>query len=142
MLNVNAQCNNVQIPSEQDSLTDGSLPLSLRVSRGSAFALWSLSKSRRNKVAIKRAGGLPLLARLVKMKQSSILIPVIGTLQAGYEWMKNKFCVNIFSPHQECASERSYCLAMQSEGMIEDLVQNLLSSNPQLKMLCASAIFR
>ena len=57
------------------------------------------------------------------MRQSSILIPVIGTLQ-------------------ECASEKSYCLAMQSEGMIEDLVRNLSSSNQQLKMLCASAIFR
>lgn len=31
---------------------------------------------------------------------------------------------------------------MQSEGMIEDLVKNLSSGNPQLKMLCASAIFR
>ena len=31
---------------------------------------------------------------------------------------------------------------MQNEGMIEDLVRNLSHSNPQLKMLCASAIFR
>ena len=31
---------------------------------------------------------------------------------------------------------------MQNEGMIEDLVHNLTHSNPQLKMLCASAIFR
>jgi len=31
---------------------------------------------------------------------------------------------------------------MQSEGMIEDLVRNLLTSSPKLKMLCASAIFR
>ena len=43
---------------------------------------------------------------------------------------------------KECASERSYCLAMQNEGMIEDLVRNLSSPNPKLKMLCASAIFR
>ncbi len=43
---------------------------------------------------------------------------------------------------QECASEKSYCLAMQSEGMIEDLVRNLSSTNSQLKMLSASAIFR
>ena len=45
-------------------------------------------------------------------------------------------------PCQECASEKSYCLAMQSEGMIEDLVRHLSSQNQQLKMLCASAIFR
>jgi hypothetical protein len=47
-----------------------------------------------------------------------------------------------FSP-QECASEKAYCLAiMQSEGMIADLVRNLGTSSPKLKMLCASAIFR
>ena len=34
-------------------------------------------------MAIKRAGGLPLLARLVKMRQASILVPVIGTLQVN-----------------------------------------------------------
>ena len=55
------------------------------MARGSAYALWSLSKSRRNKLCIKRAGGLPLLARLVKMKHPSLLIPVIGTLQVRLE---------------------------------------------------------
>ena len=44
---------------------------------------------------------------------------------------------------QECASEKAYCLAiMQSEGMIADLVRNLDTDSPKLKMLCASAIFR
>ena len=40
-------------------------------------------------MAIKRAGGLPLLARLVKMKQASILVPVIGTLQVLGEMESN-----------------------------------------------------
>ena len=31
---------------------------------------------------------------------------------------------------------------MQSEGMIADLVWNLKTHSPQLKMLCAYAIFR
>ena len=70
-----------QLPADVDSALDTGLPICLRVARGSAFALWSLSKSKRNKLCIKKAGGLPLLARLVKMKQASILIPVIGTLQ-------------------------------------------------------------
>ncbi len=60
---------------------DAALPLPVRVARSSAYALWSLSKSRRNKLAIKRAGGLPLLAKLVKLRTTSILVPVIGTLQ-------------------------------------------------------------
>ena len=67
-----------------DTALDTGLPISLRVARGSAFALWSLSKSKKNKLCIKKAGGLPLLARLVKMRQASILIPVIGTLQVGH----------------------------------------------------------
>jgi hypothetical protein len=37
--------------------------------------------------------------------------------------------LNTFDHFQECASERSYCLAMQSEGMIEDLVRNLVNHN-------------
>lgn len=53
----------------------------IQVARGAAYALWSLSKSTRNKQKIKKAGGLPLLAKLSKMRHTSILIPVIGTLQ-------------------------------------------------------------
>ena len=88
-----------------------------------AHALWALSKSKRNKAVIRRAGGLPLIAKLVKVRHTSILIPVIGTLQ-------------------ECASEKAYCLAiMQSEGMIADLVRNLGTESPKLKMLCASAMY-
>ena len=103
---------------------DSDLTLAIKVARGAAHALWALSKSKRNKAVIKRAGGLPLLAKLVKMRHISILIPVIGTLQ-------------------ECASEKAYCLAiMQSEGMIADLVKHLGTDSHKLKMLCASAIFR
>ena len=102
---------------------DDDLPLPVKVARGSAFALWSLSKSERNKAVIKKSGGLPLLAGLVRMKQTSILIPVIGTLQ-------------------ECATDQSYRQTMQSECLMEDLVANLRTASPQLKMLCAKAIFR
>ena len=47
-----------------------------------------------------------------------------------------------FVAFQECASEKSYCLAMQKEGLMEDLVKYLNTSSEQLKMLCANAIFR
>ena len=40
------------------------------------------------------------------------------------------------------ASEKSYCIAMQNEGLMEDLVRHLSTSSEQLKMLCANAIFR
>lgn len=72
---------------------------------------------------MRKAGAIPLLARLLKSKHESMLIPVVGTLQ-------------------ECASEPSYRLAIRTEGMIEDLVTNLKSDNAELQMHCASAIFK
>ncbi|XP_053569874.1 outer dynein arm-docking complex subunit 2 isoform X2 [Bombina bombina] len=93
------------------------------VARCGALALWSCSKSTKNKDAIRKAGGIPLLARLLKSPHSNMLIPVVGTLQ-------------------ECASEPSYRLAIKTEKMIEDLVKNLSSENQELQMHCASAIFK
>ncbi|KAA0725194.1 Armadillo repeat-containing protein 4 [Triplophysa tibetana] len=95
----------------------------MEVARCGALALWSCSKSTRNKEAIRRAGGIPLLARLLRSPQKNMLIPAVGTLQ-------------------ECASERSYRIAIQTEGMIKDLVKNLSSDNQELQMHCASAIFK
>ncbi|NXK93386.1 ARMC4 protein, partial [Formicarius rufipectus] len=91
--------------------------------RCGALALWSCSKSTKTKKAIRKAGGIPLLARWLKCSDANILIPVVGTLQ-------------------ECASEPSYRLAIRTEGMIEDLVKNLSSQHEELQMLCASAIFK
>uniref|UniRef100_W5KDL5 Outer dynein arm docking complex subunit 2 n=1 Tax=Astyanax mexicanus TaxID=7994 RepID=W5KDL5_ASTMX len=95
----------------------------VEVARCGALALWSCSKSTRNKEAIRKAGGIPLLARLLKSPQKNMLIPVVGTLQ-------------------ECASESSYRIAIQTEGMIKDLVKNLNCDNQELQMHCASAIFK
>ena len=102
---------------------DGELSLDMKVARGGTYALWSLCKSKRNRLLIKKAGGFPLLARLIKSKNISLLIPVIGTLQ-------------------ECAAEKSYCMAIQAEGMVEDFVSNLLNDNMELRKHCASAIFK
>ncbi|XP_077997290.1 outer dynein arm-docking complex subunit 2-like isoform X2 [Glandiceps talaboti] len=93
------------------------------VARCGALALWSCSKSTKNKHAIRKAGGIPLLAKLLKSPHENMLIPVVGTLQ-------------------ECASEQSYRLAIRTEGMIEDLVKNLNSEDPELQMHCASSIFK
>ncbi|XP_031728280.1 armadillo repeat-containing protein 4 isoform X1 [Anarrhichthys ocellatus] len=95
----------------------------VEVARCGALALWSCSKSTKNKEAIRKAGGVFLLGRLLKSRHEDMLIPVVGTLQ-------------------ECASEESYRVAIQTEGMIKDLVQNLRSDNDELQMHCASAIFK
>lgn len=99
------------------------MQLSVEVARCGALALWSCSKSKKNKEAMRKAGAIPLLAKLLKSEHEDMLIPVVGTLQ-------------------ECASEPSYGLAIRTEGMIEDLVKNLKSSNSELQMHCASAIFK
>ncbi|NWY18317.1 ARMC4 protein, partial [Aphelocoma coerulescens] len=91
--------------------------------RCGALALWSCSKSTKNKKAIRKAGGIPLLARWLKCSHTNILIPIVGTLQ-------------------ECASEPSYRLAIRTEGMIENLVKNLSCEHEELQMHCASAIFK
>uniref|UniRef100_A0A3P9D9C7 Outer dynein arm docking complex subunit 2 n=1 Tax=Maylandia zebra TaxID=106582 RepID=A0A3P9D9C7_9CICH len=88
-----------------------------------ALALWSCSRSTKNKKAIRKAGGIPLLGRLLKSPLQKMLIPVVGTLQ-------------------ECASEESYRNDIQTLGMIKDLVRNLSSDNDELQMHCASAIFK
>jgi len=51
------------------------------VARSGALALWSCSKSERNKLAMRRAGVIPLLAKLLKSNKPDMLIPVVGTLQ-------------------------------------------------------------
>ncbi|NXD64065.1 ARMC4 protein, partial [Eolophus roseicapillus] len=93
------------------------------MARCGALALWSCSKSTKNKAAIHKAGGIPLLARWLKCSHANILTPVVGTLQ-------------------ECASMPSYRLAIKTEGMIEYLVKNLSSEHVELQMHCASAIFK
>lgn len=53
----------------------------MEVARCGALALWSCSKSYANKEAIRRAGGILLLAGLLKTSHENMLIPVVGTLQ-------------------------------------------------------------
>lgn len=53
----------------------------VEVARCGALALWSCSKTTRNKEAIRQAGGIPLLGRLLKSPHKNMLIPVVGTLQ-------------------------------------------------------------
>lgn len=62
----------------------------VEVARSGALALWSCSKSTKNKQAMRRAGAIPLLAKLLKSTHENMLIPVVGTLQ-------------------ECATEVSAC---------------------------------
>jgi len=106
-----------------NSCNKSELNKNIEEARCAALALWSLSKSKKNKHEMRRFGVIPLLAYLLKSPHESIWIPVVGTLQ-------------------ECASEPSYRLAIRTEDMIEDLVKNLKSSNQELEIHCANAMFK
>ncbi|XP_051910951.1 outer dynein arm-docking complex subunit 2 isoform X1 [Hippocampus zosterae] len=95
----------------------------VEVARFGVLALWSCSRSPKNKEAIHKAGGIPLLGRLLKSPQMNMLIPVVGILQ-------------------NCADEESCKDAIQTEGMIKDLVQNLGIDNAELRIHCANVIFK
>jgi len=97
--------------------------MDMEVARCGALALLSCSKSSKNKRAMKRAGIIPLLAKLLKSENEAMLVPVVGTLQ-------------------ECASELSYRMAIRKEGMIPHLVKNLSSESNELQTYCAAAIFK
>ncbi|KAL0278817.1 UNVERIFIED_CONTAM: hypothetical protein PYX00_000515 [Menopon gallinae] len=95
----------------------------VEVAQGGARALWSLSKSRRNREVMRKSGLVKLLAKLLKSCHSEVIVPIMGTIQ-------------------QCASEAAYQLAIQTEGMIGELVRHLQSDSIELKMHCASAIFK
>ena len=53
----------------------------IEVARAGALALWSLSRSNRNKQAMERAGVIPLLAKLLKSSNENMLVPVGGIIE-------------------------------------------------------------
>ena len=55
--------------------------LDMEVSRCAALALWSCSKSSNNRTAIYKAGSVPLLAKLIRVGQEDMLIPIVGLMQ-------------------------------------------------------------
>ncbi|VDL62020.1 unnamed protein product [Hymenolepis diminuta] len=73
----------------------------LEVARCGALALWSCSKSARARMAMKKAGVISLLARLLKSTYEALLIPVIGILEecASEVSLKNFKSTFLFKLH-------------------------------------------
>jgi armadillo repeat-containing protein 4 len=63
------------------SMNQVELTKDIEVARCGALALWSLSKSKKNKNEMRHSGVIPLLAALLKSPHESMCIPVVGTLQ-------------------------------------------------------------
>ena len=70
------------------------------VARSGALALWSCSKSQRNKEAMRKAGAIPLLAKLLKSTHEDMLIPVVGTLQECATEVCIKLCYCMYQSKQ------------------------------------------
>ena len=51
------------------------------VARAGAKALWSISQSRKNREAMRKAGCVKLIARLLKSIHGDVVVPIMGTLQ-------------------------------------------------------------
>jgi hypothetical protein len=66
-------------PSTHASTSDNAK--NIEVARAGALALWSLSHSSRNKHAMQRAGVIPLLAKLLKTSNESMLVPIGGIIE-------------------------------------------------------------
>jgi armadillo repeat-containing protein 4 len=66
-------------PMSTDTVTDD--PKNISVARAGALALWSLSRSNRNKLAMERAGIIALLAKLLTSSNETMLVPICGIIE-------------------------------------------------------------
>jgi armadillo repeat-containing protein 4 len=76
-----ALLDNMKTNAHHSSYSHAELNKDIEVARCGALALWSLSKSKKNKHEMRRSGVIPLLASLIKSRHESMCIPVVGTLQ-------------------------------------------------------------
>lgn len=93
------------------------------VARCGATALWSCSKSGKNKARILQAGAVPLLAQLLQSDNIGLLVPVVGVLE-------------------ECASDPTYRDLIRQKRMVPFLVSHLSKDNKTLQAHSAMAIFK
>lgn len=119
LIDVNEKCLNT--PWDQLSADEQEI---VNIAKGGARALWSLSRSRKNRAVMRKSGVVFLLAKLLKSVHLEVIIPTIGTIQ-------------------ECAGDPSYQLAIQTEDMIKDIVRHLSTiSSHELRRYSAAAIFK
>ncbi|KAG5899923.1 hypothetical protein JTB14_002474 [Gonioctena quinquepunctata] len=107
----------------KDQLTPDDQEL-VNIAKAAARALWSVSKSKKNIQVMMKSGSVPLLARLLRSVHMDVVIPTVGTIS-------------------QCASDPNYQLAIQTEGMIKDIVRHLSADEyPALRRYCAETIFK
>ncbi len=86
------------------------------VARCGALALWSCTKSSKNRSALVRAGGVPLLAQLLKSQNTPLLVPVVSIIEV-------------------CAEDPAFRELVRTANMIPDIVRSIDSSDPSLQVM-------
>ncbi|RZC38238.1 hypothetical protein BDFB_010172, partial [Asbolus verrucosus] len=95
----------------------------VNIAKAAAKALWSVSRSKKNIQVMMKSGSVPLLAKLLRSVHMDVIVPTVGTIS-------------------QCANDPSYQLAIQTEGMVKDIVQHLSAEDPSLRRHCAETIFK
>ncbi|XP_076253243.1 armadillo repeat-containing protein gudu isoform X2 [Rhynchophorus ferrugineus] len=116
-------CNETYLKTPKEQLVENDIEL-VDIVKAAARALWSVSKSKKNVQVMMKSGSVPLLAKLLRSVHMDVVIPTIGTIS-------------------QCANDPSYQLAIQTEGMIRDIVRHLSADEyPELRRFCAETIFK
>nr|CAI5868095.1 unnamed protein product [Callosobruchus analis] len=96
----------------------------VNMAKAATRALWAISRSSKNIQVMMKSGSVPLLARLLRSIHMDVVVPAVGTIS-------------------QCADDPGYQLAIQTEGMIRDIVKHLSTEeNPMLRRYCAETIFK
>ncbi|KAL3267886.1 hypothetical protein HHI36_007026 [Cryptolaemus montrouzieri] len=94
------------------------------IAEAAAKGLWSASKSKKNMMVMMKAGSVSLLAKLIGSVHMDVVKAAMGTLS-------------------QCVVEPGFQLAVQTEGMVKNIVKHLLNENDiELKTHCCSTIFQ
>ncbi|CAG9864036.1 unnamed protein product [Phyllotreta striolata] len=96
----------------------------VNVARAAARALWSVSKSNKNIHEMLKFGVITLLARLIRSDHMDVVVPAVATIS-------------------QCAHNPHYQLAIQTEGMVKDIVRHVFREDqPELIGYCATTIYK
>ncbi|TGZ64445.1 hypothetical protein CRM22_006370 [Opisthorchis felineus] len=87
-----------------------------------ATALWRLSRSAINRKLMQMAGLTLILMRLLFMKNSRILVPLLGIIQG-------------------CAPDVAFCLSFRTEAVLKCLTDHLKSTDIRVKLHCCRILY-
>ncbi|XP_018321192.1 armadillo repeat-containing protein gudu [Agrilus planipennis] len=96
---------------------------SVKIAMSGARGLWSVSRSIKSVKLMMESGAVPLLARLLRSIHMDVVIPTVGTLS-------------------NCSNDPDFQLAIQTEGMVSDVVKQLSTEFADLRRYAAETIFK